>query len=52
MFDIRYNDGSLALGAYQAALGAVGVLVFLFLVWRALSLIAKAEPTGAVVDET
>lgn len=47
MFDIRYNDGSLALGAYQAALGAVGVLVFLFLVWRALRLIAKAEPTGA-----
>lgn len=47
MLDVRYDDGSLALGAYQATLGAVGVLVFLFLVWRALRLIAKAEPTGA-----
>lgn len=46
MFDIRYNDGALALGAYQAVLGGIGVLVFLFLVWRALRLLANAEPAG------
>ena len=47
MIDIRHDDGSLALGAYQAALGGLGVLVFLFLVWRASRLIAHADPAGA-----
>lgn len=39
--DFIVNENALALGGYQAALAIVGILVLLWLSWRATSAIIK-----------
>ncbi len=48
MAQVRYDEFSIGLGAYQAVLAVVGIIVLLFLAWRALRAFGQLQKQGAV----